>query len=212
MKIQRVTFLLVAFVSIAACSQIEGIEEPLEEWESSENTPVFGTDAPIVLSEDFHEQVNKPFTEDLFPYSRIREMFSEQFESIGNNELVECVHAFPGYSGGLTPDELVVAQCYIVLVAIQEYAANNNGYYPYSLSAENQNGKTLVDYLPNGELLVNPINNSIRNPLYGTADGIRGAVGYQDLDYNIDGYADGYSIYGVGKDPIRYVVFLTSGQ
>ncbi|MCP4145134.1 MAG: type II secretion system protein [bacterium] len=54
--------------------------------------------------------------------------------------------------------------CRIVQNALEQYALGNNGSYPKYTSEENQNGNTLIDFLPEQALLRNPYSQQFTEP------------------------------------------------
>jgi len=84
--------------------------------------------------------------------------------------------------------DIVVANAYLVLDAAQRWAATNEGRYPGDLSEQGLDGKTLIDLLPGGNLLPNPVYGGIYEPM----DGPPGDVG--DVGYMAIGGADGVQI------------------
>jgi hypothetical protein len=57
----------------------------------------------------------------------------------------------------LTKDDSVVVNCYLLRDAIELFAVANGGEYPGDvLLSETPDGRTALDFLPDGERLVNP--------------------------------------------------------
>jgi len=97
----------------------------------------------------------------------------------------------------LTKEDSVVANCYIVRDAAEAYAAANNGVYatdPWGDALPD--GRTLVDFLPGGRLLMNPFNGLRNLPVPGHAS-LPGETSYTGRT-SVEPY--GYVIRGVGED------------
>jgi len=77
--------------------------------------------------------------------------------------------------------DITLANAYAVLNAAQEYYAVNGG-YPDDLSQGGSDGKTLIDLLPGGQLLVNPADGYKSQPVDGSPGGA-GEVGYTAAGY-----------------------------
>jgi hypothetical protein len=84
--------------------------------------------------------------------------------------------------------DIVVANAYLVLDAAQRWA-ETNGHYPSDLSDTGSGGKTLIDLLPGGNFLPNPIYGA---NYYEPIDGAPADVG--DVGYTPIGSADGETI------------------
>jgi len=94
----------------------------------------------------------------------------------------------------------VIENCLVLQRAVESFAADNNGTYPWALSSTTPAGMTVIDYLPEGLLLVNPFWGNRSEPMDGSA-AHRGSTGYQAIDKSGDGNVDGYLIDGLGADP-----------
>lgn len=91
----------------------------------------------------------------------------------------------------------------LVFDAAKQYAAGNDGQFPGDVGGSpNKEGHTLVDLLPNGELLLNPFNSVQENPNDGLGLAIPGAIGYLPNDMVGDGTYNGFVIeaYGCAGD------------
>jgi len=64
-----------------------------------------------------------------------------------------------------TKADSVVMNCYLVRDAAEAFAAQNNGVYPYDMKGnELPDGRTLIDFLPDGEYLVSPATGARTEP------------------------------------------------
>ncbi len=87
--------------------------------------------------------------------------------------------------------------CLTVKMAVEEFAARNNGYYPCNVScSRNLDGNTVIDLLPAGKLIQNPHTKYQTEPIDGAA-ACPGQVGYCVSIYN--GRCLGYVITGCGR-------------
>jgi hypothetical protein len=73
----------------------------------------------------------------------------------------------------------------LVAAALEQYAAES-GWYPPSASHENSLGNSMIDFLPGGTLLMNPLNGVGDSPTDGSA-GAPGQIGYQVADFSFGG-------------------------
>jgi len=103
----------------------------------------------------------------------------------------------------VSPKNQVVENCRIVQAAVEAWAADNGGLYPWSSSHANALGYTFYDYLPVGQLLVNPFTFARTEPVYGAA-AQQGQTGY--LPISCGGQAMGYVITGVTHGFVTSVV------
>jgi len=80
----------------------------------------------------------------------------------------------------LSQKEQVVENGRLVRAAADAFAAHNDGWYPANLIDKNRDGMTLVDLLPGGQPLVNPVTGSQDLPVDGAATS-PGETGYLAL-------------------------------
>lgn len=97
----------------------------------------------------------------------------------------------------------VLENCRIVQAAAERFAAENGGIYPGNLADETPAGDTVIDFLPDGRLLDNPVWEVATEPVSGAAAS-RGQTGYVSI--YCDGQARGYTITGVGMGYYNIVV------
>jgi hypothetical protein len=80
--------------------------------------------------------------------------------------------------------DVTVATALLVRETAMRWAAANGSTVPEDVDGGlGVDGKTLKDYLPNGELLVNPMDGTQSNPQDGVGQGTGGVVGYLPGDY-----------------------------
>ncbi len=110
-------------------------------------------------------------------------------------------------SAPLTPEEAqVIANCYVVQQAAEDFAAANGGVYASNVSLDtNLNGDTIINLLPGGTRLENPFTGSLSEPGEGPA-ARRGETGY--LPAIEQGVNVNYTISGKGENLV--FVLLTS--
>ena len=97
----------------------------------------------------------------------------------------------------MTKADSVIANCYLVRDAAEAFAAENNGIYPYDTTAHKlPDGRTLIDFLPNGEYLVNPYTGARTEPwpMLGMIAGSTGISGVRSVS------PYGYLIVGVDDE------------
>jgi hypothetical protein len=95
-------------------------------------------------------------------------------------------------------DAIVMSHCRTVQLAVEEFAARNNGIYPNGTSwGPDVYGETLTDLLPGEALLINPATWAATEPIDGYAAN-PGEIGY--VPYMWNGECRGYSIRGVGLE------------
>jgi len=94
--------------------------------------------------------------------------------------------------------EVVKQNCWWVMTAAEAFAAENGGVYPTTSGDVNQAGKTLILYLPQRQLMVNPFTLASSEPVTGAAADF-GSTGYLSIDLDGDGTNDGYVITGIGS-------------
>jgi len=99
-------------------------------------------------------------------------------------------------------DDLIVENCFIVQAAVEAYMAGNNGVIPPDRTTPNLEGNTLIDLLPNGEYLVNPVTRNATEPSRDGSPHSIGEISYSELkeyDWDLDDYVVvGYYIIGRG--------------
>ena len=84
----------------------------------------------------------------------------------------------------------------------------SGGLYPGDVDTDTTpGGDTLIDMLPNGQLLSNPFTRNSTEPINGTAAS-SGQIGY--LPYLLNGIRVGYTISGFGCEAM--VITLAGGQ
>ena len=103
----------------------------------------------------------------------------------------------------MTKNDSVIANCYIVQAAADAYAAENNGVYPTHISDDLPDGRTLIDFLPDAEGLVNPYTGVVSEPTNGSASQA-GSTGYAPRS-SIGTH--GYQIEGMGHD-LETLIYL----
>ncbi len=97
-------------------------------------------------------------------------------------------------------DSLLQA-CNVVTAAANEFARQEGRYAANLSSATSIGGETIVDFLPDGSLLMNPFSGIRDTP----ADGppmLPGHIGYMGEDRDGNGSIDGYLIEAVGPDSV----------
>ncbi len=95
-----------------------------------------------------------------------------------------------------TIEELVIQNCYTVRDAVDAWARESGGDYPRCLTDESPLGNTLIDFLPNGRLLINPFTEYRTEPGCGLA-AWRGETRYIGFMV-VDGEPKAYTITGCG--------------
>ena len=103
----------------------------------------------------------------------------------------------------LSPEEQVIANCYTVQQAAEDFAVENNGVYPADPLQRTPLGNTLLDLLPGGVKLENPFTQLRSEPIYGVAL-LSGQTGYWPA---VDSLVVGYTISGYGADSL--IITLT---
>jgi len=93
-----------------------------------------------------------------------------------------------------TKDEITIENSYITRDAVEAFAAANGGLYPLNSSQRIADGRQVVDFLPGGQLLVNPYTGSRTSPSIGSAAGSRGQTGYVTHFDTTFGLPLGYTI------------------
>ena len=104
-------------------------------------------------------------------------------------------------------ERIVVEQCLLVRNAVEAWVADNNGVYPCGTWDVTPTGDTVIDYLPEDRLLLNPFWEIRMSPVDGLA-AAAGQVGFVPQDHNGDGVWDGYMIEALGGDPAANPIFI----
>ena len=106
--------------------------------------------------------------------------------------------------------DLILANCESVQQAAETFASENNGIYPLSISSQSLEGNTLLDLLPGGERLTNPITRNSTEPVDLTAV-TPGQTGYRPyLAWDGQSWeAEGYVVTGYGES--ERIVTLSHG-
>ncbi len=97
----------------------------------------------------------------------------------------------------------VKSNCHTLQILTENFAAQNNGVYPSKLADTLPDSRSLIDFLPGSQLLVNPWNNQRTEPRDGAA-AQPGQVGF--LPHLSAGVPDGYAIQGYGKNGLVLTV------
>ena len=97
----------------------------------------------------------------------------------------------------------VKSNCHTVQLLTEDFATQNNGVYPTGLADQLPDTRTLTDFLPGAQLLVNPWDNAHTEPRDG-APANPGEVGF--IPHLTNGVADGYAIQGFGTSGIVLIV------
>ena len=106
----------------------------------------------------------------------------------------------------MTKDDSVIANAYIVRDAAEAFAAANNGMYAEEpWTEETLDGRTLIDFLPEGKPLLNPYNGLRMDPIPGGASAA-GQVGYRAFR-SIEPH--GYIIDAIGGNGYEYLIVLS---
>ena len=115
--------------------------------------------------------------------------------------LEDTVKVDPPIESPYTPEEQqVIANCYIVQEAVDEFGRRNSGVYPWDASVDTTlDGSSLIDLLPSGLLLVNPFTALRTEPVHGSAVN-PGETGY--YPFNTGGVPVDYTITGFGEEDI----------
>jgi hypothetical protein len=119
-----------------------------------------------------------------------------QLTGIGPDGEVYDLSRLP--AGAFDRFERVRQNCAIAMAAAEAFAVDNNGVYATNNGDVNPLGKSIMDYLPEGLGLENPVTHMRTEPQWGAAASSWGATGYVARDADGDGTADGYTIEGWG--------------
>lgn len=99
----------------------------------------------------------------------------------------------------VTYHDSVITNCDATVAAAEEFS-RQAGRCPSDVAADAlPSGLTMMDFLPNGELLMNPSSNVQDSPVDGMTSEA-GQIGYQAIDRNGDGTNDGYLVFAMGAD------------
>ena len=102
----------------------------------------------------------------------------------------------------------VKSNCHTIQLASEDFSVMSGGLYPGDVDTDTTpGGDTLIDMLPNGQLLSNPFTKNDTEPINGTAS-LAGQVGY--LPFMLNGIRVGYTISGFGSDAM--MITLSGGQ
>ncbi len=104
---------------------------------------------------------------------------------------------------------IVMSHCRTLQLAVEEFAARNDGIYPSDTGADcTPYGETVTALLPEGCLLPNPVNWCNTEPVNGAAVNC-GEIGY--VPYCANGYNRGYTITGTGREDNTTVFVIWKG-
>ena len=94
-------------------------------------------------------------------------------------------------------EDIVISNCLIVMAAVEEFASQNRGVYPDDINRDTTPaGDTVIDFLPEHVLLINPFTTLPTEPQNGWVN-TPGETGYV-ANYAI-GVTNGYIVMGVGR-------------
>jgi hypothetical protein len=97
-----------------------------------------------------------------------------------------------------TIEAIVMSHCRTLQLAVEEFAARNEGVYPSDVDADcTPEGETVTDLLPDGALMENSMTYASTEPVNGQA-AIAGQIGY--VPFTSGGYNRGYAITGTGTE------------
>ena len=101
----------------------------------------------------------------------------------------------------LDREQTIIDNILTLTDAIDEFISNNQGQYPVDASEQNYMGWTLLDYLPDRQLLLNPYTNQRTEPSQWTQQrpDSPGQIAYSYYDADGDGLRDGCRIQAVGS-------------
>jgi hypothetical protein len=140
----------------------------------------------------------------------ILQLHGEEFDQIELRGQMQTQYGLPEIEPQNLVD-LIFANGLLVQAAAEAYAAENGGVYPTSTGSQSVARHTLIDLLPQGTLLRNPVTGLHDSPVNGMA-GQPGQVGYLMFDSNADGLPDDYVIDGVDKNGYDQVFVITRYQ
>jgi len=104
-------------------------------------------------------------------------------------------------------DAVVMSHCRTLQIAVEEFAARNDGIYPSDVDADcTPDGETVIDLLPDGALMENPMTWCATEPVDGEACN-PGQIGYVPMSSG--GYNLGYVITGTGTEDFMTVMIIS---
>ena len=98
----------------------------------------------------------------------------------------------------------VIENCILTSEAAEAFAADNDGVYPVDHLVVNKAGRTMRQYLPGGNLLVNPYTQRRSEPHWGVNARTPGEIGYR-------GWTGSYHVSGMNAQP-GYRFFWVSSR
>ncbi len=104
-------------------------------------------------------------------------------------------------------EQQVIRNCWIVKAAVEAWAAESGSRIPACLASLSPLGNTLIDFLPEGHLMINPFMLLCDTPAPGPVH-FPGSVGYWIRDVDHDGEPDAYYIEGQGKHCIQICLLV----
>jgi prepilin-type N-terminal cleavage/methylation domain-containing protein len=123
-----------------------------------------------------------------------------------------AVFVIPIFSGMIarSKEAVVKSNAHTIQLAAEDFAVQNEGVYAADVdNAQTFSGLTIIDLLPDGQLLMNPLTKLRTEPVNGAA-ATPGQIGYVCIQQN--GSNVGYSITAIGKVPNETILALVSGQ
>ena len=101
----------------------------------------------------------------------------------------------------------VKSNVHTLQLAVEDYGEQNNHHYPDDFNDTLPNGNTVLDLLPEGEMLENSFTREKTEPSKVGGNPMNaGGISYTPIDEDGDGNNEGYTIKGAGiypgKDPI----------
>jgi len=140
-------------------------------------------------------------------YARIRAQYPRAIDGYvitAHDERHGIVFAISNIGVGQV-DAIVMSHCRTLLLAAERFAAENGGVYASDVGTDSTPyGHTVVDMLPNGCLMENPMTRALTEPVDGSA-ATGGQVGYAPVCMN--GINVGCTISGTGrKDGIEIII------
>jgi hypothetical protein len=115
--------------------------------------------------------------------------------------------AFPAMSVADFREQQVIRNAWIVKAAVEAWSAESGDRIPACLASLSPLGNTLIDFLPDGHLMINPFMLLCDTPASGPVH-VPGSVGYWILDVDHDGEPDVYYIQGQGKHCIQICLLI----
>jgi hypothetical protein len=132
---------------------------------------------------------------------------------LASSDLLATELALPSDRGTKKPatlKEQMRVNCHIVQAAAEAFASENDGEYPRDIDSDTTpGGKTLLDFLPGGTYLVNPVTHARTEPSSWRAAN-PGEIGYVPIWKALE--AVGYGISGYGWKDICYYLQYCYGQ